>query len=77
MPAAVARRIPDLAQPRLPLPLRALNAIVASVGFYLLMRSYRTHPLSAVVGALIFSYGSFMAYEFVHIPYVNTAVWFP
>jgi hypothetical protein len=57
--------------------LRALNAVVASAGFYLLMRSYRTQPLSAAVGALIFSYGSFMAYEFVHIPYINTAVWFP
>lgn len=57
--------------------LRALNAIVASVGAYLLLRSYGTRPLSGALGALMFSYGSFMAYETVHIPYINTAVWFP
>ena len=51
--------------------------MVASAGAYLLLRSYGTRPISGALGALIFSYGSFMAYEFVHIPYVNTAVWFP
>jgi hypothetical protein len=57
--------------------LRLLNTVVASIGCYLLIRSYRAHPVSAAAGALMFSYGSFMAYEFVHIPYVSTAVWFP
>jgi hypothetical protein len=57
--------------------LRVLNTMVASAGAYLLLRGYGTRPLAGVVGALIFSYGSFMAYEWIHIPYVNTAVWFP
>ena len=30
-----------------------------------------------LIVALMFGYGSFMAYEFVHIPYISTAVWFP
>jgi len=57
--------------------LRVLNAMVASAGTYVLLRSLGTRASVATVGALMFTYGSFMSYKFLHIPYVNTAVWFP
>jgi len=57
--------------------LRAFNGAVAAVGMYCLVRSLGARSLPSVVGSLMFTYGSFMAYKFVHIPYINTAVWFP
>ena len=56
---------------------RVLDAVVASVGMFLLLRRYGMCLISAVCGAVMFTYGSFMQYEFVHIPYINTASWTP
>ncbi len=57
--------------------LRVLNAIVASTGMFAVLRGLRVGRLAAMAGGIMFAYGSFMAYEQVHIPYVNTTVWWP
>jgi len=44
---------------------------------YRLLRQYGVHSLSSLAGALMFTYGSFLSYEFVHLGYINTIVWFP
>ena len=53
-----------------------VNAMIGSMGFFALLRHMKLSPLPATIGAVMFAYGSFMSYE-VHIPYVNTIVWFP
>ena len=72
-------KIPLLFLPFFPavLVLRILNAIVASTGMFALLRGLRVARICAVAGGLMFAYGSFMSYEQVHIPYVNTAAWWP
>ncbi len=57
--------------------LRVLNCIVAALGMFWLLRRYRAGVFAATAGAIMFTYGSFMAYEFVHLPYVSTACWLP
>jgi len=57
--------------------LRALDTAVGCVGMYFLLRNFRTLRLPAFLGALMFGYGSYMSYQFVHVTYINTAVWFP
>ena len=57
--------------------LRVLNSIVASWGMFCLLRRLRAAQFPSFLGALMFTYGSFMSYELVYLPYVNTMVWFP
>lgn len=57
--------------------LRALDSVVAATGTYLLLRSLGTRRVAGLAAALMFTFGSFMSYKFLHIPYINTAVWFP
>jgi hypothetical protein len=57
--------------------LRALNSIVASIGMFYFLRYYRIGALAAGAGAIMFAYGSFMSYEFIHMPYINVVCWLP
>lgn len=57
--------------------LRVIHAGIASVGMYMLLRHWRLCVGAAAAGAVMFTYGSFMSYEFIHIPYIITAAWLP
>jgi hypothetical protein len=57
--------------------LRALNSIVASTGMFYFLRHYRIGALAASAGAIMFTYGSFMSCEFIHMPYINVVCWLP
>jgi len=57
--------------------LRTLNSIVASTGMFYFLRHYRIGALAAGAGAIMFTYGSFMSYEFIHMPYINVLCWLP
>lgn len=57
--------------------LRVLDTVVGCLGMYFLLRNLRTFRLPASLGAVMFGYGSYMSFQFVHVTYINTAVWFP
>ena len=57
--------------------LRVLNSIAASTGMFYFLRHYRIMTLAAGTGAIMFAYGSFMSYEFIHMPYINVVCWLP
>lgn len=64
-------------------PLAAMNAILlgekvlAAWGMVLLLRAYRVSPLSAAVGAGVFTFGGFMVAHMGHVSIVNAAAWIP
>ena len=57
--------------------LRVVHTIVASLGMYFLLRNLKAQAFPSFIGALMFSYGSFMSYEIIYLTYINTVVWFP